>query len=234
MACWRFCAKPKSDETDNGEEIQMSDSNNENEGGGVSARMEDPQVAMRQKIKWLFMQYVERDLSNELGDIADYFSFIAERINADSLSIDVDSDLIRCFESVHLLLSDKLVLYPEPIQKQVAAISADHRLCDVLALLGSLSAKEISQLNGDKFRLARALVESLSLFPRRKPPYGSGSAPVISRPQFLRMKVAMNRIASVVKYASTIKMVDYDESALSFRRNYNPELIDKKQTHGFH
>jgi hypothetical protein len=198
-----------------------------------SKEKQDPQVAMRDKVRWLLAHYVERDASEELSDIADYLSFLAERINTDELSIDADPDLIRCFESVHLLLTDRLALYPDTIQKQVAAVSTDLRLCDTMALLGSLSAREIWELRhgrlADSPGLTGAILRTLSIFSRRRASDSAASDPLINHAQFLRMKVAVSRIASIVRYASTLRMADYDESASRFRGNYDPELVDKNK-----
>lgn len=192
---------------------------------------QDPQVDMQRKVTWLLSQYIEREASDELGDIADYLSFIAQRINTETVCIEADGDLIRCFEAIVLLLGDRLRPYPATIREQVASISRDARLCDTLALLGSLSEQDIANLRNDRF-LDR-LVKPFLLVLRRWGSSVSNSDPEVNRAQFLRMKVAINRLASIVRYAATIKMGDYDDSVSSVRNNYDPELIDKSKLIAF-
>lgn len=57
----------------------------------------DPQDAIKNRIDWLFSSYIQHDISDELKDIAEYFSFIAEKINPKTLTIEVRFDLIQCF-----------------------------------------------------------------------------------------------------------------------------------------
>ena len=113
----------------------------------------DPQDIMKQRIDWLFSSYIQHDISDELKDIANFYSFIAERINPRTFTIEIRPDLIQSFESVYLLLLDKIRIYPDTIQNQIATITRENHICDIMAVAGSIDSKDLTRIKfADSFQ----------------------------------------------------------------------------------
>jgi len=189
---------------------------------------EDTQDILKKRIDWLFSSYIQHDISDELKDIAEYFSFIAERINPKNYTIEVRSDLIQCFESVYLLLLDKIRIFPDTIQNQIMNIMKENHICDIMAIAGSLDRKDISQIKfTDTFQSLLGLVPfwgkkfSISI--------DNDKYIDITKKSLFNLKVSLNRLSSILNYAASIKLLDYDESFYKFKNNYDPDLIDKSK-----
>ncbi len=192
----------------------------------------DPQDIMKKRIDWLFSSYIQHDISDELKDIADFYSFIAERINPRTFTIEIRPDLIQCFESVYLLLLDKIRIYPDTIQNQIATITRENHICDIMAVAGSIDTKDLTRIRfKDSFQ---AFIELFPFFGNKfRIRIESGEYIDITRKSLFNLKVALNRLSSILTYAASIKLIDYDESFYKFKKNYDPDLIDKSKLLAF-
>lgn len=193
---------------------------------------EDPQDKIKMRIDWLFSSYIQHDISDELKDIADFYSFIAERINPRTFTIEVRPDLIQCFESVYLLLLDKIRIYPDTIQSQITTITRENHICDIMAVAGSIDSKDLTRI---KF------TNSFQAFVGFLPFWGNKFSIGIDNDKYIditkkslfKLKVSLNRLSSILTYAASIKLIDYDESFYKFKKNYDPDLIDKSKLLAF-
>lgn len=176
------------------------------------------------KVDSLFNKYYERESSDELEIISQYFIYLAEQIDARCLRVNGRRDMITSFESVFLLLQERLFLYPETIRKQVDAIATDTGLGGTLATVANLPEEEL--------RIARMIQRygifgrmSVSLFglSMKLPKDGFG----LSREKLFSVKVALSRLAQIIKFASTIEVVDHDAGFYDLKDHYNPDLIQK-------
>lgn len=199
-------------------------------GIGTDEKEKDLQDSIKQPIDWLFA--IPRDISDELKDIAKYYSFLAEKINPKTFSIEIRKDLIQCFESVYLLLIDKMQIYPDAIRNQVSNINRENHICDIMAVAGSI---EPADLNRIKFRSSFQVIADIIPFIGRsfRISIDNGEYVDITRKSLFKLKVSLNRLSSILNYAATIKLADYDESFYKFRKSYNPELIDKNKLLAF-
>jgi len=190
----------------------------------------EPQDSIKQSIDWLFA--IPRDISNELKDIAKYYSFLAEKINPKTFSIEIRQDLIQCFESVYLLLIDKMQFYPDAIKNQIATINRENHICDIMAIAGSM---EPADLNRIKFKSSfQALADIIPFIGRSfRISIDNGKYVDITRKSLFRLKVSLNRLSSILTYASTMKVADYDGSFYKFKDRYDPDLIDKNKILAF-
>ena len=192
----------------------------------------DPQDIMKKRMEWLFSSYIQHDISNELKDIADFYSFIAERINPRTFTIEIRPDLIQCFESVYLLLLDKIRIYPDTIQNQIATITRENHICDIMAVAGSIDPKDLTRI---KFKDAfQPLIELLPFWGNKfRISIDGGKYIDITKKNLFNLKVALNRLSSILNYAASIQLIDYDETFYKFKKNYNPDLIDKSKLLAF-
>lgn len=192
----------------------------------------DPQDELKRHIDWLFSTYIQHDISDELNDIAKYYSFIAEKINPRSFTIAVRSDLIQCFESIHLLLLDKIRIYPDTIQNQITNITIDNHVCEIMAIAGSIDNEDLSQI-----KFTGTFQKLFGLFPFWGEKFAisidNAKYIEITRKSLFNLKVSLNRLSSILTYAASIKLIDYDESFYKFRENYDLDLIDKNKLFAF-
>lgn len=196
------------------------------------AKEKDPQDSIKRNIDWLFSSHIQRDISDELKDIVEYFSFLAQGIEPRTFTIKIRQDLIQCFESVYLLLLDKLRVYPDPVRNQVITIIKDNHICDIMAVAGSIGTDDITRI-----RFKNAFQAFMGLFPfigtNLKINIDSEEYIYINRKDLFKLRVAFNRLSSILTYAASIKLVDYDESFYKFKENYDPDLIDKNKILAF-
>lgn len=188
---------------------------------------DDEQQKQRLHVDFLFSKYVTRDLGDELTDIADFFSFLSERIIPNRLIVDVDHDLIERFEPVYLLLLDKLSLYPSSIRTQAEDIVRQGNVCDLMAIAGAFqrAGKTPIRLSGFWSRL----LQSISIDVGVKVTLNNDTTLHVNTQTLFKLQVALKRLAGIVRYASSIQFVDYDETFHKFKRNYDPDLVDRSK-----
>jgi hypothetical protein len=190
-------------------------------------KADDPQQTQRLHVDFLFSKYVTRDLAEELTDIANFFSFLSERILPNRLTVDVDPDLLERFEPVYLLLLDKLSLYPPSIRSQAEDIVGQANVCNLMAIAGVFR-----RAGSRRIRVGgiwRSFLQYISIDVGVKVTLDNSTTLHVNSDTLFRLKVALTRLAGIVRYASSLQFVDYDETFHKFKRNYDPDLVDRSK-----
>ncbi len=176
----------------------------------------------------LFRSSPDEDLNAKIGNVSDYFSYLADNIDYEQLNIEVRKDLIDCFESVYLWLREKLQLYPDSIREQVDGILSGRAMCELFALMSNLSEEHLLRLRRRQRRGPVQIVRSgYSLFGLRLNLQHEKEDEYISGKKLLEAKVALRRAAQLLKFASSQSLLDYDSSFQEFKQHYDPNLINK-------
>ena len=174
---------------------------------------------LKYQIKDLFSHSATWNLSEQISQISEYYGYLANALDHRRVSIDADPELIQRFESVFLWLQDRLVVYPDSIRRQIAKIEQDNFLCELFTILSVLSPEERNN------------------FPRRSPFFlafysfwridQSDGLEQLTRSRVLGAKMALTQLSQVLEFATSIKVVDYDETFGDFKDNFDPNLIEK-------
>ena len=186
-----------------------------------------PEETQRLHVGFLFSKYVSRDLAEGLSDIANFFSFLSERIVPNRLVVEVPHDLLERFEPVYLLLLDKLNLYPPTIRAQVEEIARQSNVCDLMAIAGVFQSRGRNRMRLPGFW--RSLLHSISIDVGVKVTLNDNTTLRVTSDTLFRLQVALRRLAVIVRYATSIEFVDYDETFHKFKRNYDPDLMDRSK-----
>jgi len=128
----------------------------------------------------------------------------------------LDPDFLRHFEAVSLLLRDHLRLYPPTILKQVETI-LDKNVERVFAILSTFSRREVRRM------LRPSLLESFA----KGFPFVTIREGGLSRANLFEARIALNRLAQIVRYAASVQLVDYDIDIDELADHYDPKLLDK-------
>ena len=176
------------------------------------------------RVESLFSKYYEREASEEFEIISKYFGYLAEQIDARRLFINGSKDLLTSFESVLLVVQERLMLYPESIRKQVDTILKESDLGTTLATVINLPEEElrISRLIQRYGFFGKITISVLGLS-MQVPERGFG----ISRENLFKSKLALSRLSQILKYAATIEVVDHDAGFYDLKDHYDPDLIQK-------
>src|SRR5436309_3557217 len=83
----------------------------------------------------LFSQYAEQDPAEDLRIISQYFEHLGKHTHYRPPHINVSNALLTRFESVCLLLRDRLGIYPESVRAQVEQILKDSGLEQMFAVM---------------------------------------------------------------------------------------------------
>jgi hypothetical protein len=175
-------------------------------------------------IQVMFYKDHEEDVSSCLRKLSEYASYLSEHIDYETINIDVDKELLDLFESVVLWLSDKLYPYPEFIRNDIFSIIHENRLRDVVSIIANLSKRHLYLLRRKKSAFGLFFAVSSMFLKIDESKIGID---FISPEILFKAKVALNRIAQILKYAATLEVESYDEEYEDFSNNYNPNLVDK-------
>jgi hypothetical protein len=137
--------------------------------------------------------------------------------------VDVSNALLTRFESVCLLLRDRLRVYPETIRAQVEQILKDSGL---ERMFGVMAALDIEDWRRAALQSAfRRIMDTLPSFLMASPNPDIISLP--TRQSMFEAKIALSRIAEILRYAASIEVVDYDSTTEGLKDHYDPSLVDK-------
>ena len=133
--------------------------------------------------------------------------------------------MLEAFESVSLLLRERLLLYPNTIQKQVAQIFEEEKLLHTFSILSNISRNELKRI-----RFESPILGLMSVFFSviRKDSILSRNFGLTPHVLF-KIQIGFKRISQIIKYASTIDSLDYDTSFHEFKDHYDPNLISKNK-----
>ena len=174
-------------------------------------------------VNFLFSHYLNQEPSEDLRVISKYFEHLGKQILYRPPRVDVSNALLTRFESVCLLLRDRLRIYPETIRAQVEQILKDSGLERMFAVMAALSTEEMKRTEMHN-ALSRAISALPSLF---RPALNQDVISVPTRQSMFEAKIALNRIAQILLYASSIEAVDHDNTTNDLKDHYDPSLVDK-------
>ncbi|WP_440877484.1 hypothetical protein [Thalassotalea sp. PLHSN55] len=165
------------------------------------------------------------DSKNDMIVLADYYQYLSDKIMPYNFSIDAPEEFLLCFESLYLWLHEKLTLLSPSIKTQIEDIFTNKNLCEIFAILSSISPKDIYRFNRSK---------SFGVFgsifaPKLDIKFNDQQAELVSSRNILDTKVALTRLAQVVRFsASKISDVSFGSSSFEeFKSSYDPDLINK-------
>jgi hypothetical protein len=174
-------------------------------------------------IDLLFSQYSEQDSTEDIRIIGEYFEHLSNRIIYRPPHIDVSNALLTRFESVCLLLRDRLRIYPETIRAQVDQILKDSGLERMFSVVAAISIED-----SKRAEVRSALRRAISALPSfLRPPLNPDIISLPTRQAMFEARIALSRMAQVLRYASTIELTDYDSTIEDLKDHYDPSLIDK-------
>jgi hypothetical protein len=177
------------------------------------------------RLDLMFSKYIDHEPSDDIETIRDYFDFINQNIDYNTGKIDVDQSLIGQFESICLILQDRLLLYPDSLRAKVLEIIKDDELTQFFGLLSTLNESERRSLRSTStFHLVDKLLSRFFGFDRHSKTLFFHR---LGKEHLLDIKVSLNRISQILKYASTIELLDYDTGQSEFKDHYDPDLVDK-------
>lgn len=184
---------------------------------------ESEEERLGRQLDWLFSGYSENDPADELRAIGRYIEYLAQRIDHEKVIVDVQPQLLNQFESVCLLVLDRLQVHPETVRRQVEEILQDNRLGRTLALIAMLTPEQRRRLAQPT--MLHSLVTRFGGYWARR--FGLEDEPLLHHSNLLETKIGLNRVAQILKYAATVPLLDYDGEARDLRDHYDPSLIGK-------
>lgn len=184
---------------------------------------ETEEEKLRRQLEWLFGGYSEHDPADELRTISRYIEYLAERIDHEKVVVAVQPDLLNQFESVCLLVLDRLQLHPESVRAQVEEILRSEKIARTLALIAMLSPEQRRRLAQPT--VVHAVITRFGGYWARR--FGLQDEPLLQPSNLLETKIGLNRVAQILKYAATVPLLDYDSGSRDLRDHYDPSLIGK-------
>ena len=185
-----------------------------------------------QKLKTLklYMDIIIRDggsddPKHDMIMLADYYQYLSDKIFPAEFVIDVKEDFLLCFESLYLWLHEKLTLLSPSIKSQIEEIFTSKNLCEIFAILSSVSPKDIRRYNKN---MSLGMLGSF-FAPKLELKINDQQAELVSSRNILDTKIALTRLAQVVRFsASKIQDTSFGSSNFDeFKSSYDPDLINK-------
>jgi len=175
-------------------------------------------------IALLFSSY--KEYKYELNGYARIFKYLAKRIDCKKRKILADIQILMSFESVYLAMCEVIKLYPPELKLQINEIVQRKKILQIIAYVANTSEDDNSFIKQNK-----SILNIFNIFPQ----YGKsieiekGENIRLTSSRLFNLKIALNRIAQILQYASTIKVAASDDTIDNFRDHYNPDLIDKNK-----
>jgi hypothetical protein len=165
------------------------------------------------------------DPKQDMIMLADYYQYLSDNVIPSEYAINVKEDFLLCFESLYLWLHEKLTLLSPSIKSQIEDIFTSKNLCEIFAILSSISPIDIKRFNRNK---SFGVFGSV-LSPKFDLSINEQQAELISARNILDTKVALTRLAQVVRFSAS-KVNDISLGSASFeefKSSYDPDLINK-------
>ncbi|WP_289032224.1 hypothetical protein [uncultured Paraglaciecola sp.] len=166
-------------------------------------------------------------VKDKMLTVSSYYRYMSTSIASDEILIDCDRELLSNFEAVYLWLIEQLVYLPAHLKNQVENIFQEAKLCELFAILSSLSDKEIWTINRRR-RLSSSMGIFASFFKIRN--YSElEESQLVSTTHLVNAKIALTRLSQVTRFSAS--KFDDDFYAVDgfeeFSSRYNPEIINK-------
>ncbi|MFT6908738.1 MAG: hypothetical protein ACJAS1_005442 [Oleiphilaceae bacterium] len=165
------------------------------------------------------------DPKHDMMMLADYYQLLSDKVIPSEFYIDVKEEFLLCFESLYLWLHEKLTLLSPSIKTQIEDIFTSKNLCEIFAILSSISPRDIRRFNRNKsFGVFGSILSS-----KVGVNINDHQAELISSRNILDTKVALTRLAQVVRFsASKVNDISFGSSNFDeFKSSYDPDLINK-------
>lgn len=182
----------------------------------------------------LFRRQESDDTGESLVLIAEYLEYLATQLHEGAgWEVDGNVALISRFEAVYLWLSDRLLLYPDSVRDQVRNLVSEKRLCEQFAVLATLADDAAApRPRGDRSFLssvASAIVDAAASASLRKSVSQIEESPLPNATSLFNTRIALRRLAQILRYAASLDAPGYDEPLADVRNNYDPNLVDKSK-----
>lgn len=188
--------------------------------------MDDDQLdVLKYYIERIISDGGTKDPKQDMIKLADYYQYLSDKVIPSEYAIDVKQNFLLCFESLYLWLHEKLTLLSPSIKSQIEEIFTSKNLCEIFAILSSISPLDIKRFNRNK---SFGKFGSL-LFPKFDLSINEQQAELISARNILDTKVALTRLAQVVRFSAS-KVNDISLGSANFeefKSSYDPDLINK-------
>ena len=164
----------------------------------------------------------DHDLKFLIGTVAEYCEYVASRIEPEKNSADISDELLTAFEAISLLLLDLIGEFPSAVQKQVEAILRDEKLPQRIAEVAAVpsSRRTARQPRG----VMKLLYVPLYILTLGEALDGAAGR----RADLFALRTALNRLAQILRYASSLDVIQADIQVDDhLRPYYDPTLIDK-------
>jgi hypothetical protein len=165
------------------------------------------------------------DASDDLERIAAFYDFIADRIRYEERRLDCDTENLRRFEAVYLILQDTLREFPVGVSNQVSEIFRENKLCELFATLAAspVNGDGMIDLNPDASSWRHFLAAVARFFSG-----GSWEDDIgATRGELFHARTALKRVASILRYARGLDLGERDEVLDEAKESYNPGQINK-------
>jgi hypothetical protein len=166
-----------------------------------------------------------KDPKSDMLKLADYYQYLSSCIQPDEYFIDADKELILNFEALYLWLHERTSILSSSIKEQIENIFKDKNLCEIFAILTSISPKDIRRINRNRSLGAFGNIFAAKL----SVDLNDKQAELVTSRNILDTKVALVRLAQVVRFSAS-KINDYSMGSSNFedfKSSYNPDLINK-------
>lgn len=183
--------------------------------------------SLRTRLNLLFSQYSEADIQFEISVCADFFAYLGSEVVSREGLFHIPHDILSSFESVYLLLCDRLVLYPDSILKQVQDIANKRDLCGQFAQIAALWHPD----NHILYRSSSVIHELFRALRMFSIPFIRDDAlpgdprDCLRRENLFAIRTDILRITQILRYAASLRLPGTD--GRDFREHYDPDLVDK-------
>lgn len=159
--------------------------------------------------------------------VSNYYEYMSMSIISNEILIDCDRELLCSFEAIYLWLIEQLGHLPDHLKNQVEGIFKEVKLCELFAILASLSEKEIYTI-----KRRRKLNNSFGIFYSLlniKISSENEDAQLISTTHLINAKISLTRLSQIVKFSASKFDDDFQtiDEFKEFSNRYNPNIINK-------
>lgn len=181
---------------------------------------------LKTSVSLLFAKYIDHDPDYEFRVLENYYKYLADRIDPNRIIINADAELLEAFESVSLLLRERLILLPNAVKYQIDTIFEQENLLQTFSILSNIPKHELLRIrlnHSTLFDLFYLVLKPLKSFAFLSRNYG------LTPTKLFNIKIGLKRISQIIKYISIIDTIDYDTVFNEFRDHYNPDFVNRNK-----
>lgn len=163
----------------------------------------------------------------DMNSLADYYQYLSSCILPEEYRVDANKEFILSFESLFLWLHEKSSSLSPDIKNQINEIFRSKNLCEIFAVLASISPTDIRRINLSRKR--KSIFSAFFVSSTRNIKAYEGQAEILSSKSLFDTKVSLVRLAQVVRFSAS-KINDFSMGSPDFeefKSSYDPNLINK-------